>query len=226
MKLGVLLPTFASSADRALAHAAEAADARLDGVFAYDHLWPMGSPTRPALAPLPVLAAVAAAHPDLTVGPLVARVGLGSSAHLLAGLRTLHALAPGRVIAGLGTGDKLSAAENEAYGLPYAPAAARRAELADLIMVLRDAMPVWVGGGSTVTHALTFSLGVTLNLWNRTPEQVAQAATQGTVNWAGPRPDDLEGTLDALEKAGATWAVLTPDVAITELVTWRARREE
>ena len=222
MKLGVLLPTFAPDAARALEHAARAAEAEIDGVFAYDHLWPMGTPTRPALAPLPVLAAVAAAHPSLAIGPLVARVGLGSVDHLVEGLRTLHALAPGRVIAGLGTGDKLSAAENEAYGLGYPSADERRADLAQAIVALRDDMPVWVGGGSEATHELAFSLGATLNLWNRRPEQIAQAATRGPVNWAGPRPDDLPATLSALREAGATWAIVTPDVEIGELVSWRA----
>ena len=54
MNVGVLLPTFRDSAHDALATAAEAASHSLDGVFAYDHLWPMGQPERPALAPFPV----------------------------------------------------------------------------------------------------------------------------------------------------------------------------
>ena len=39
------------------------------------------------------------------------------TAHLVEQYLTLEHFAPGRVVAALGTGDKLSAAENEAYGL-------------------------------------------------------------------------------------------------------------
>ena len=58
MKLAVLLPTFRHGASDAFDAAARAVDAGLDGVFAYDHLWPMGSPQRPSLAPFPLLAAI------------------------------------------------------------------------------------------------------------------------------------------------------------------------
>ena len=75
MKVGVVLPTFQSSPAAALEVADAAVAAGVDGVFAYDHLWPMGSPTRPALAPFPVLAAVAARHDALCVGPNRDRCG-------------------------------------------------------------------------------------------------------------------------------------------------------
>jgi len=68
VKLGVLLPTFRNGASDALAFADRAVEAGIDGLFAYDHLWPMGSPTRPSLAPFAVLAAVARRH-DVVVGP-------------------------------------------------------------------------------------------------------------------------------------------------------------
>ena len=57
------------------------------------------------------------------VGTLVARVGLAPNGILLGQFRALHLLAPGRIIAGLGTGDRLSEAENRAYGIPFPPAA-------------------------------------------------------------------------------------------------------
>ena len=101
MKLGVLLPTFRNGSDDALAFAGEAARQGIDGVFAYDHLWPMGSPERPALSPFPVLSAIATKHDALIVAPLVARVGLVGTRHLVSQFRTLNALAPGRVIASL-----------------------------------------------------------------------------------------------------------------------------
>jgi alkanesulfonate monooxygenase SsuD/methylene tetrahydromethanopterin reductase-like flavin-dependent oxidoreductase (luciferase family) len=224
MKLGVLLPTFEVGARHALEVAAEAAEAGVDGVFAYDHLWPMGSPQRPALAPFPVLALVASRHEGLVVGPLVARVGLVGTEHLVNQYRTLHALAPGRVIAALGTGDKLSADENEAYGIAPAPPERRRELLAETAAALKATMPVWFGGGATKTNDLARALGVAINLWNAPPETVREAARSGAVSWAGPVPSDLAATLGALEAAGASWAIFSPHVQIGALRKWRQSR--
>jgi hypothetical protein len=223
MKLGVLLPTFRDSADDALAFARRAADAGLDGVFAYDHLWPMGTPTRPSLAPFPVLTAVARTNSTLVVGPLVARVGLVGTPHLIEQFTTLHALAPGRVIATLGSGDKLSAAENVAYDVPERNADERRALMAETARALVATMPVWFGAGNDTTNGVARAVGAVLNLWNAPPERVVALRVGGPVSWAGPVPEDLVASLDALAEAGATWAVLTPDADIDALATWRAR---
>lgn len=224
MKLGVLLPTFRRGGDDALAFAREAAEAGLDGVFAYDHLWPMGSPERPSLAPFPLLASVARRHEGLTVGPLVARVGLMSSDHLVEQFLTLASWAPGRVIAALGTGDRLSAQENIAYGLEFQSADERRALVGSAGEALREVMPVWIGAGVEATNALARTLGVEINLWNATPERVRELGASGPTNWAGPVPEDLFATLDALRDAGATWAVFSPQIEIARLKDWRDAR--
>ncbi|MDE3222139.1 MAG: LLM class flavin-dependent oxidoreductase, partial [Acidobacteriota bacterium] len=181
MKLGLLLPSFRADAQDALRVADEAAEGGLDGVFCYDHLWPMGTPTRPALAPFPLLATVACRAPALVVGPLVARVGLGGATRLREQFATLVALAPGRVVAALGTGDALSRAENEAYGLAYESAAIRRTTLGELASTLRDDAEIWIGAGGPATNELAASLGVTLNLWNATPARVAEVAVSSRV---------------------------------------------
>ncbi|HEV8064481.1 MAG TPA: hypothetical protein VGP46_06600, partial [Acidimicrobiales bacterium] len=54
------LPTFARQARRALEAAAEAESLGLHGVFMFDHLWPIGDPTRPSLSLYPTLGAVVA----------------------------------------------------------------------------------------------------------------------------------------------------------------------
>ncbi|NNN01251.1 MAG: LLM class flavin-dependent oxidoreductase [Acidimicrobiaceae bacterium] len=221
MKIGVLLPTFRRGPADAFDFAARAAGAQLDGVFAYDHLWPMGSPERPALAPFAVLAAVARRHRGLVVGPLVARVGIVGTTHLVEQFTTLELLAPGRVIAALGTGDRLSAAENLAYGVDYGSTSQRRRLLEAAGASLIGRMPLWIGGGAHETNVLARSLGATINLWGAAPEIVGEAALTGPVNWAGPVPDDLPGLLDALRDARATWAVFTPDVDLTTLQQWR-----
>ncbi len=60
IRAGVVLPTFRDTPDDALAAADSAVAAGIDGLFCYDHIWPMGQPERPALAPFPLLGALAA----------------------------------------------------------------------------------------------------------------------------------------------------------------------
>ncbi|HEY5265261.1 MAG TPA: LLM class flavin-dependent oxidoreductase [Acidimicrobiales bacterium] len=224
MKLGVLLPTFRDNAEDAFAVAHEAEHAQLDGVFAYDHLWPMGSPERPSLAPFPVLASVAAQCPSLSVGPLVARVGLFTTAKLIEQYVTLEALAPGRVIAALGTGDKLSAAENTAYGLAYESAERRRELLKEALAALSPIMETWCGGGSEKTNELARELGVAINLWGVSAEIVREVASRGPVTWAGPLGEEPAVLLDALRAAGVTWVVAGAPFQIDALREWRQAR--
>jgi alkanesulfonate monooxygenase SsuD/methylene tetrahydromethanopterin reductase-like flavin-dependent oxidoreductase (luciferase family) len=224
VKLGVLLPTFRNGADDALARADEAAVAGLDGVFAYDHLWPMGSPERPSLAPFALLAAIAVRQESLVLGPLVARVSLVDTEHLVEEFATLATLAPGRVIAALGTGDHLSEAENVAYGLGSSDAKGRRELLRDAATALVPRMPVWIGAGGEETNQLAREVGAELNVWDFSPARVRELSLAGPVSWAGPVPDDLPAMLDALESAGATWAVFSPQVSIDALREWRTTR--
>jgi alkanesulfonate monooxygenase SsuD/methylene tetrahydromethanopterin reductase-like flavin-dependent oxidoreductase (luciferase family) len=220
VKLGVLLPTFRHGAEDALAFAAAAADAGVDGLFAYDHLWPMGTPTRPSLAPFALLAAVATRH-DVVVAPLVARVGLVATDHLVEEFVTLERVAPGRVICALGSGDRLSAAENTAYDIPLRSADERRSLMAETAIELSGRMPIWFGAGNDETNRVAREVGATINLWDASPERIRAVASSGEVSWAGPVPSDLAATLSAVRDAGATWAVLAPDVDVDKLRSWR-----
>jgi alkanesulfonate monooxygenase SsuD/methylene tetrahydromethanopterin reductase-like flavin-dependent oxidoreductase (luciferase family) len=211
VKTGVILPSFQDTADEALAVARRADELGVDGVFCYDHLWPMGEPGRPALAPFPLLAAITASTARVAVGTLVARVGLVPDAVLLAEVDALSALAPGRVVTALGTGDRLSATENEAYGVPFAPPSERRAALRRCVRALRErGVPVWVGGGANPTVRVAEEEGVAVNLWAAAPELVALQSRRSEVTWAGPAPKSLtavEALTGELAEAGATWAV-------------------
>jgi len=216
---GLILPSFQATADDAVAVAVRAEAAGLGGVFCYDHLWPMGQPERPAIAPFPLLGAIASVTARICVGTLVARVGLVPNEVLVAEFDALSVLAPGRVIAGLGTGDRLSEAENEAYGVPFASAGDRRAEMADCARSLRErGVVVWIGGGGgdAKTVAVAEAEGVVLNMWAADPEQVARQSARSEVTWAGtppvavggePDPDAISALVAQLAAAGATWAV-------------------
>ncbi|HEX3334435.1 MAG TPA: hypothetical protein VHS57_08835 [Acidimicrobiales bacterium] len=232
IRTGVVLPIFRETPDEAFAAADEAVTAGVDGVFCYDHIWPLGQPERPALAPFPVLGALTARlapHRDGRAGPflgtLVARIGLASNDVLAAQFGALEALAPGRVIAGLGTGDRLSEQENRAYGLPFPPAVERRAELVELGRRLRkEGITVWVAGGPAGRVEEARAAGAALTVWDVDASAVALRA-QGTdaieVTWAGPPPaaePPLAERVQRLHDAGATWAVFGWPVDVGTLV--------
>ena len=147
MRVGVTLPTFRSEVTTALEVAVRAEAAGIDGVFAFDHLWPVGHPERPALHGPTVLGAVAMKTSRVHVGTMVARVSLVPAPELVHRLATLGHLLSGRLIAGIGTGDHLNRDENVSYGIDFAPSAERVEALVACCRGLRaQGVEVWVGG--------------------------------------------------------------------------------
>jgi alkanesulfonate monooxygenase SsuD/methylene tetrahydromethanopterin reductase-like flavin-dependent oxidoreductase (luciferase family) len=136
-----------------LAVAARCVDLGLDGVFSPDHLfppvfYPPSGPDRPALEPFTLLSAVAARHPGLTVGTLVSRVTLRPSGLLAKQAAALDAMSGGHAVLALGTGDKASLPEHEAFGIPFPGVADRVAlleETLDALRALFEGRP-WPGG--------------------------------------------------------------------------------
>ncbi|MCU1489073.1 MAG: flavin-dependent oxidoreductase, F420-dependent methylene-tetrahydromethanopterin reductase [Acidimicrobiaceae bacterium] len=212
MKVGIVLPTFAPDAAEAIEAAIQAEDVGLDGCFCYDHLWPIGQPGRPALAPFPLLGALSELTTRIHLGTLVARIGMVPEPVLLDELLTLAELLGGRLIAGLGTGDRLSLPEQQAYGIPVASADERREAVSRLARRLVGAgMKVWVGGRPLATQAAARSAGAIPNLWAAPPSEVASAAETGPVTWGGSLPSDpglAAERLTAVAVAGAAWAVV------------------
>ena len=184
MKVGMTLPQFRHDAATALDVARRADAAGVDGLFVFDHLWPLGQPQRPALACLPLLGALAAETERAVIGPLVARVGLVPDAVLVHGLATLGRLAPGRVVAALGTGDRANRDENLAYGRPFAPLDRRIDSLRRCARLLQaEDLPVWVGGRSPRLRRLAAELGG----WNGWGSDAATfAAEAGEVRARNP----------------------------------------
>ena len=212
MKVGVTLPQFRDEADTALAAALEAEELGIDGVFCFDHLWPMGQPGRPALSPGPLLGALAATTSTIAIGTLVARIGLLPDDVLVDVLCGVQAISGGRLLAGIGTGDKLSRKENEAYGIRFEAAAVRRRRLAAVATAVQAAgVPVWVGGGRPEMVALALATGAAVNVWQVDASPVVGLASQGVeVTWGGPVGDtvaEATATLAAVAAAGASWAV-------------------
>lgn len=212
MRIGITLPTFSPDARGVIEAARAAEDRGLHGVFVFDHLWPMGDPSRPSMYVYPTAAAVLASTRRICVGTLVSRIGLLPDEVVVASLLGLYNIASDRFIAGIGTGDLASADENERLGIPYLGAAARRAGLSRVAVQLQAAgVETWVGGGTPDTNDVARDAAATLNLWGATPETVrSEIELGGTVSWAGPLPKDrgiAAATLRAVADAGATWAV-------------------
>jgi alkanesulfonate monooxygenase SsuD/methylene tetrahydromethanopterin reductase-like flavin-dependent oxidoreductase (luciferase family) len=212
VRIGITLPQFEQGADHALEAARRAESLGIDGVFCFDHLWPIGKPGRPALSSGPLLGALAASTSTITIGSLVSRVGLVPDDVLVSVLSSLAAISGGRFIAGLGTGDRLSRAENEAYGLPFGSADERRASVERVAAAAgRRDIPVWIGGGGPKIVDLARSVGASVNLWAAEPLRVAELTATGLeVTWGGPVSGALEeatSLLVELAAAGASWAV-------------------
>ncbi|MBI2168211.1 MAG: LLM class flavin-dependent oxidoreductase [Actinobacteria bacterium] len=169
--LGLTLPTFVDDPE-VLVDVARAADATaIDGVFTFDHLYRIGSHGHdPALALEPVLGALAVETQRVAFGPLVARATLRRPPSLRAALDTVHRIAPGRLIAGVGAGDRLSDPENEMFGLPTGRVSVRLSALGATVGLLRGrGYPVWVGGRSSRILGTAAALADGWNGWNLSP---------------------------------------------------------
>lgn len=234
------LPQFREDAERALAVARRAEAAGLDGVFVFDHLWPMHQPERPALHSLTLLGALAAETSRVTLATFVARVSLLPDAVLVHTLHSLHRMVDGRrFIAGLGTGDRNNRDENVAYGVGFPPADDRARQLVDCCRRLRElGVRTWVGGDSDRARRIASEEADGWNGWGLTAARFASLAAGMAceTTWGGQiligrndehaaeklerhgsRPSLVRGTVDdlrrhfsALHEAGASWAVCSP----------------
>ena len=212
MKVGVTLPQFVDHASLALSAAVQAETLGLDGLFCFDHLWPIGQRGRPAISMPPLLGAVAAATSTIHIGTLVARIGLVPDVVLIDTFASLEQISGGRLIAGIGTGDSLSRQENDAYGVPFDAAEERRTSLATVARAVRaHGIPVWVGGGRPSTTALAVEVDAAVNLWEDSAVRVSELCGAGfEVTWGGPLRGDapaMAGHLRLLADAGVTWVV-------------------
>lgn len=149
MKVGVVLPMATADVRKTLAVAVRAEALGFDGVFAFDHLFPPGAPSdHPSLEAFAILAAVGATTRRVRIGSLVARASLRSPGLLAKQATGLDAMTRARMILGIGSGDSLSRAEHEVYGVPYLGDRERREHLAETVRALKAlfATDPWRGG--------------------------------------------------------------------------------
>lgn len=225
LKIGLMLPVFSNDADRVRSFARNAAELGFDGVFAADHLHLPGSPKRPVFEAFAVLATVAAENPSLTVGTLVARVGVRHPSMLAKMAAATDDLAMSGFILGLGSGDEESDEEDAAAGLP--PVADRRALLSETVGALKDLFtgrgweggehtpeipgpllpppsrpggpPIWIGGAADELVRMAARQADGWNGWGMDPDRFAMKAAMLT-DAADGRP--VEATWGGLVAVG------------------------
>lgn len=179
-------------------------DADLDSMWVFDHLWPLsGGKERPVFEGWTSLAWAAAASEHIEVGTLVTRSSLRRPALLGKMAATVATFAPGRTVIAIGSGDKLSKPENDAFGIPYHGGGARVAQLASTVRVVKsfvttsgvtlhddyvsiEALPtsprpaqpprIWIGGRDEDLLRLAGEVADGWNGWGGTPERFAQDA--------------------------------------------------
>ena len=201
---GVTLPQFTGDVETFVEAARRAERLGLDSIWVFDHLWPLsGSKQRPILEAWTALAWLAQATERVTIGTLVTRSSLRHSALLAKMAATVGAIAPGRLVVGIGSGDHASRPENEAFGLPYFSGADRVPQLVSAVEVVRhylhepqvsidgsfgriDALPVsprpdpppavWLGGRSPELLEVAGRLADGWNCWGATTEEFSLEA--------------------------------------------------
>ena len=203
-QIGVTLPQFTSDPLELVDGAKRAEAAGLDSVWLFDHLWPLtGGKRRSMFEAWTAVAFVAAATERVTVGTLVTRSSLRRPVMVGKMAATVAAIAPGRLIVGIGSGDSQSRSENSSFGLPYFEGERRVAQLESTVRVVRsylhgpqldhtdpfttvNALPtspaahpapeVWVGGRTAATVRVAGHYADGWNAWGASPRELVEGA--------------------------------------------------
>jgi alkanesulfonate monooxygenase SsuD/methylene tetrahydromethanopterin reductase-like flavin-dependent oxidoreductase (luciferase family) len=202
MRIGLVLPMATADTDRVLAFARRAEELGFDGLFAFDHLFPPGAPTdRPSLEAFATLSAVAAVTERATIGTLVARASLRSVGLLAKQAATLDGLSGGRLVLAIGTGDALSRAEHEAFGLPYLGPDVRRAHLEETVRAVRALLRGEAFAGGAQVPPITG------------PLLPPPARPGGPPLWVGGRSEEASRLAGRLADGWNGWALDAPTFA-------------
>ena len=216
--VGVTLPQFTDDPDRFIdgVHRAEALG--LDSLWLFDHLWPLsGGKERPIIECWTALAWAAAETKSIRIGTLVTRSSLRHPALVAKMAATVAEIAPGRVTVAIGSGDELSQAENEAFGIEYFAEDDRVAQLTSTIRCVHECLHsdvanadddyvsitdlptspapdpapfLWVGGRSDDVLEIAGTLADGWNGWGGGAKRFAQDAAT-VASYAGDRSVEL-----------------------------------
>ena len=216
--IGTTLPQFTDDPDRFIEGAKRAEELGLDSIWLFDHLWPLsGGKERPIIECWTALGWLAEETTSIGIGTLVTRSSLRHPALLAKMAATVGSMAPGRLTVAIGSGDDLSRAENEAYGICYYAEDDRLAQLVSCVRCVHECfhsdrvtmtdeyvsvtdLPVspaadpppklWVGGRSDDVLEVAGTVADGWNGWGGGPKRFAQDAA-GVVSYAGDRAIEL-----------------------------------
>ncbi len=158
-----------------------------DGVYVFDHLFPLDGRTRPIFEGLTALGSVAAVTDRITVGTLVIRAPIRPAWTTAKAAWTAQVVSNGRLTLGLGAADSMSKPEFEAYGLHFGTVSERltavrrtiEAVSAPQLAVAGYERPkVWVGGRSAAIRSVAAELADGWNGWGGSPDRLATEAAE------------------------------------------------
>jgi alkanesulfonate monooxygenase SsuD/methylene tetrahydromethanopterin reductase-like flavin-dependent oxidoreductase (luciferase family) len=242
-RLSVTLPQFRTEAAPMLDAARRAEALGFDGVYVFDHLFPLGSPDRPIFEVFVALGAVAAATTTIGIGTLVVRAPIRPAWTTAKAAWSAQAISGGRLTLGLGAADSMSKPEFEAYGLSFGSVAERIGTVRETITALHApelqlpgfAIPkTWIGGRSAEIRALAAELSDGWNIWGGDAARLAtestairaQAGRPFEVSWGGQvllAPDERRLMERLAERDDADHLVAgTPETVAEQLLEFVA----
>jgi alkanesulfonate monooxygenase SsuD/methylene tetrahydromethanopterin reductase-like flavin-dependent oxidoreductase (luciferase family) len=136
-KFGCQLPQDIEDFNQLLEVAANCERLGYDSLWVYDHLSPFWSGSGKGSECWTLLSAIAARTENVKLGSLVTNVVLRNPSLLAKMTSTVDNISRGRLILGLGAGDKLSREELESYGYEFAGLDERIARLRETVLILK-----------------------------------------------------------------------------------------
>lgn len=203
IRIGCQLPQDLNDFDRLTEIAQECERLGYDSLWAYDHLSPFWMKRSESLECWTVLSAISQRTRKIKVGTLVANVNLRNPALLAKMASTLDNISGGRLIIGLGTGDKFSRDELQSYGYQFPSLDERVGRLRETILILKSMCtepitsfkgsyytisnavnspkpvqkphpPIWIGGKHRRILDVAAELGDGWNYWGLEEKAIAQ----------------------------------------------------
>lgn len=223
--------------------ARRAEDLGFDGVYVFDHLFPLGAPARPIFEGFTALGAVAAVTSKITVGTLVVRAPIRPAWTTAKAAWTAQVVSGGRLTLGIGAADSMSKPEFEAYGVPFESATNRIATVRATVEALNapqlavpgfDRPKVWVGGRSSAVRELAAQVADGWNGWGGDPARLCAEAAEirerasrpFEISWGGQvlvAPDQESVDRRMAEKGGDDDVVAgTPEAVAEQLAAFGA----
>ena len=137
MRFGCQLPQDLDDFDRLVDVAKNCERLGYDSLWTYDHLSPFWSRSGRGLECWTTLSAIAGRTETVKVGTLVTNIALRNPSLLAKMSSTVDNISGGRLILGLGTGDKLSRKELNSYGYRFPDLDERMERLKESILILK-----------------------------------------------------------------------------------------